>query len=99
LGTRGIWRRLVANRLGVVGLFNLFRGVTTGRPRYQAAMARMLREDDGMRAYFEGERLDMPPFFAARVKKDLGALWDALPPGALDYDPYAYLNSQVAAVA
>ena len=99
LGTRGIWRRLVANRLGVVGLFNLFRGVTTGRPRYQAAMARRLREDEGMRAYFEGERLDMPPFFAARVKKDLGVLWDSLPPGALDYDPYAYLNSQVAAVA
>ena len=99
LGARGIWRRLAANRPGVAGLFNLFRGATTGRPKYQAAMAHMLRSDSGMRAYFEGETRAIPPFFLARIRKDLGPLYDALPPNALDHDPYAYLNGEVAAVA
>ena len=99
LGARAIWRRLTANGLGTVGLFNLFRGVTTGRPKYQTAMARMMRTDSGMRAFFEGESRIIPDFFQARMRRDLGSLWDALPAGALDYDPCAYLNSELAAVA
>lgn len=99
LGGRGTWRRLAANGLGAAGLFNLFRGATTGRPKYQAAMARMLRGDRQVRAYFEGETATMPDFFRARVRKDLGAYWDALPEGALEHDPYAYLNGELAAVA
>ncbi|MGQ0558354.1 MAG: hypothetical protein ACT4OE_02025, partial [Sphingosinicella sp.] len=99
LGTRGIMRRLIANRPGAAGLFNLFRGVTTGRPAYQAAMARRLREDRSVRAYFEGESDALPSFFEARIRRDLGPLWDALPAGALQHDPYSYLNSQVATAA
>ena len=99
LGPRGTWRRLAANGPGVAGLFNLFRGATTGRPKYQAAMARRLRDDPSVRAYFEGETTAMPDFFRARVRKDLGVYWDALPPGALEHDPYAYLNGELAAVA
>ena len=99
LGARGTWRRLLANRPGAAGLFNLFRGATTGRPRYQAEMARMLRGNSDLRAYFEGESAVMPDFFRARIKRDLGPLWEALPAGALDHDPYAYLNGQAAAVA
>jgi hypothetical protein len=99
LGPRGIARRLAANRPGVAGLFNLFRGATTGRPRYQAGMARRLREDRDVRAYFEGETRRLPAFFAARVRRDLGPLREALPPGALEHDPHAYLNSEPAAVA
>ena len=99
LGSRGNLRRLAANRPGVVGLFNLFRGATTGRPKYQAAMARMLREDRAVRAYFEGETTAMPAFFEARIKKDLGALWDELPPGALNHDAYGYLNGEMEAAA
>jgi len=99
LGARGTWRRLAANGPGVAGLFNLFRGATTGRPRYQAAMARMLREDRGMRAYFDGESDAMPAFFEARIRKDLGSLWDALPPGALSHDPCAYLKGEVVRAA
>ena len=98
-GARGIARRLRANGLNMAGLFNLFRGATTGRPKYQAEMARMLRDDPAVRAYFEGETRAMPAFFEARVRKDLGPLWDALPAGALEHEPYAYLNGQVAAVA
>jgi hypothetical protein len=99
LGARGTWRRLVANRPGAAGLFNLFRGATTGRPRYQAAMARMLRDDRDMHAYFEGETKAMPGFFRERVRKDLGVYWDSLPVGALYHDPYAYLGGELAAVA
>jgi hypothetical protein len=99
LGATGIWRRLLANRPGVVGLFNLFRGATTGRPKYQARMARMLRQDSSIRAFFEGETGVMPAFFEARIRKDLGSLWEALPAGALSHDPYAYLNSEVEVAA
>ncbi len=99
LGRRGTWRRLMANRPGVAGLFNLFRGATTGRPKYQAGMARMLREDHEVRGYVEGETKAVPGFFEARIRRDLGSLWHALPHGALSHDPYAYLNSEVAAVA
>lgn len=99
LGARGVWRRLAANRPGVAGLFNLFRGATTGRPKYQAAMAQRLRSDREVRAYFEGETCTTPEYFRARVRADLGALWPALPPDALEHDPYAYLNSEMAEVA
>jgi hypothetical protein len=99
LGARAVLRRLAANGPGAVGFFNLFRGATTGRPAYQRGMARMLRRDPAIRAYFEGETGTPPPFFEDRIRKDLGRFWDALPPGCLEHDPYAYLNSEMAAVA
>ena len=39
------------------------------------------------------------PFFMARMRRDLGIYWDALPEGALDYEPNAYAMSEMAAVA
>ena len=98
-GARGTRRRLAANGLTKAGLFSLFRSATTDRPRYQAAMARLVRDDGGVRAYLDGETRTMPAFFEARVKRDLGPLWDALPPAALEYDPFAYVQSEMAAVA
>jgi len=98
-GAGGIMRRLAANGFNMTGLFSLFRSATSDRAKYQAAMARMLREDPSMRAYFEGETQKMPPFFEARVRRDLGPLWDALPADALEHDPYAYAGGEVAAVA
>jgi hypothetical protein len=91
LGARGTWLRFAANRGVTARLFNLFRGLTTGRPKYQAAMARMLRDDPALRAFLDGRTRTVPAFFEARIRKDLGPLWDALPPGALDHDPNAYL--------
>ncbi|HEV2748002.1 MAG TPA: hypothetical protein VGW34_11980 [Allosphingosinicella sp.] len=99
LGPRGIWRRLRANHPGAAGLFNLVRGATTGRPRYQAAMAHRLRTDREVRRYFEGETNRPPPFFEARIRNDLGMLWEALPPGALEHDANVHARSQMAAVA
>ena len=97
LGARGNWRRFAANKNMTARLFNLFRGLTTGRPKYQTAMARMLRDDPQMRAFQDGETRHLPPFFEARIRKDLGRLWEALPPGALDHDQNAYLASEPAA--
>lgn len=99
LGPRGVWRRFRGGRGMKVPLFNLFRGATTGRPKYQAAMAHMLRTDPQMRAFFDGETRTIPPFFMARMRKDLGIYWDSLPEGALDYEPNAYAMSEMAAVA
>jgi len=98
-GARTVWRRLAATGANMASLFSLFRSATTDRPKYQTRMARMLRDDPAMRGYFEGETAALPAFFEARIRKDLGPLWDALPEGALEHDPYAYLGSQMAAVA
>ena len=59
----------------------------------------MLRSDPAIRAFFDGETRTIPPFFEARIRNDLGPLWDALPPGALDYEPNAYAMGEMAAVA
>jgi hypothetical protein len=99
LGARGTWRRFAANEGVTARLFNLFRGLTTGRPKYQAAMAAMSRQDPQMRAFLDGETRRIPPFFETRIRKDLGTWWDALPPGALDHEPNAYRDSEVAAAA
>jgi hypothetical protein len=99
LGARGVWRRFAAGEGLTVRLFNLFRGATTGRPKYQAEMARMAREDPAMLAFLEGETRAIPPFFEARIRKDMGSLWEALPPGSLDHDPNAYFANQPAVAA
>lgn len=99
LGRRGIWRRLVANGLGTAGILNFVRGAGTGRPRYQEQMAWRARHDPATRAYLEGESTRMPDFMAAKIRSDLGPLWDALPPGALEHDPNAYRNGQMEAAA
>lgn len=99
LDKAAIWRRLKANGASATGLFNLFRGITTGRPAYQRGMAQMLRSDTEVRAYYEGETRTPPPFFMAKMRRELGHYWDALPPGCLEHDPYAYLNGEMAAVA
>jgi hypothetical protein len=97
LGPRGIARRFMANKDVTGRLINLFRGATTGRTKYQAGMARMARHDLGMRAFLNGQTRAIPAFFEARIKKDLGPLWDALPQGALNHEPNAYLMSELAA--
>ena len=99
LGMRGTVRRFAANRGITARLFNLFRGLTTGRPRYQAAMARRLREEPALLAFLNGETRALSPLFEAKIRSDLGAFWDALPPDALDHDQNAYLASQPAVAA
>ncbi|HEY5721879.1 MAG TPA: radical SAM protein [Allosphingosinicella sp.] len=96
---RAMWRRFMGGKGVTARLFNLFRGATSGRPKYQAGMARMLRTDPQMRRFFDGETRAIPPFFEARIRNDMGIYWEALPEGALDYEPNAYAMSEMAAVA
>jgi hypothetical protein len=53
----------------------------------------LLDTDRSVRRFFEGDTLTVPPDYAERVRRDLGPLWDWLPPGGLEHDPNAYLKS------
>ena len=53
-----------------------------------------LRTDRSFRSYFEQEATEIPQYYADMIRKDLGPLWDWLPPGALEHDPKAYLKAQ-----
>ena len=99
LGRRGVWRRFRSNKIFAVRMLNFFRGITTGRPRYQAEMARRVRQDPLFLDFLNGESDAIPPFFEAKIREDLGPLWDALPPGSLSYDPNAYSASRMATAA
>ena len=52
-----------------------------------------LKTDRKFRDYFEGESDVLPQFYIDRVKNDLGPLWEFLPEGAIEHDPYAYIKS------
>jgi hypothetical protein len=46
--------------------------------------------------YFERESTELPQFYMDLARRDLGSLWEWLPPGAMDHDPNAYLKSLAA---
>ncbi len=99
---RAIWRRLKANRGGFPRLMNLVRAISSegrGRIEYYTEVRNRLAADSGFRDYFEGESTVLPQFYVDRVRRDLGPLWDFLPAGALEHDPYAYLRSTGVRVA
>jgi hypothetical protein len=41
----------------------------------------------------EGETEQLPEFYAARIRSELGPAYHFLPEGALTHDPNAYLHS------
>jgi hypothetical protein len=93
---RAIWRRLKANRGGVPRIMNVVRAISSegkGRIEYFTGIRERLATDSGFRDYFEGESDVLPQFFIDRVRKDLGPMWEHLPEGALEHDPYAFLKS------
>ncbi len=93
---RAIWRRLKANRGGIPKMMNVVRAISSegyGRIKYYSTVRDRLKSDSKFRDYFEGESTELPQFYVDRVKNDLGPLWDFLPEGALEHDPYAYLKS------
>ena len=94
---RAIWRRLKANRGGMPRVLNFVRAVSSegqGRINYYTTIRDHLKTDSKFRDYFEGESKVLPQFYVDRVRNDLGPLWDFLPDGALEHDPYAYLASE-----
>jgi hypothetical protein len=94
---RSIGRRLSANQGVLTRSLNFVRAVSSegfGRIRHDTQVRGLLDSDLSVRRFFEGETHEVPAFYSDRVRRDLGPLWDALPPGALDHDPNAYLSAQ-----
>ncbi len=96
-----IGRRLAANGGTLTRSLNFVRAVSSegfGRIRYDSMIRGLFDSDVSMRRFYDGETSTVPAFYADRVRHDLGPLWDALPAGAMDHDPNAYLSAQTAAV-
>ncbi len=92
-----IFRRLQANRGVIPKWMNVLRAVSSegfGRIKYHSTIRRLLDTDPAVRGFLEGETSVLPKFYQNRIQRDLGPLWEALPPGALMHDPNAYLTTQ-----
>jgi hypothetical protein len=93
---RAIYRRFRSNREPIPRGMNVVRAVSSegfGRIRHHAEVRRRLDTDPEFLPFFNQETTVVPRFYTDRIRRDLGDLWDWLPPGAADHDPNAYLNS------
>jgi len=76
---------------------NVLRAISTegfGRFNYYNEIRRRLDSDREFRPYFEQETTALPQFYVQLVRRELGALWEWLPRGALEHDANAYLKSE-----
>ena len=92
-----IARRFSAMRGAMPRAMNVVRAISSegfGRIAYYSEVRRRLDSDLPLRRYFEQETTELPEFFTAQVRKDLGPFWSSLPPGALQHDPNGYLMSE-----
>jgi len=92
-----IWRRFRSTRGLTSRGMNLVRAVSTegfGRLRYYREIRRRLDDDLQFLPYFDGDTTALPQFYEDLVRKDLGWLWEWLPPGALYHDPNAYAHEE-----
>ena len=89
-GTR-LWRRFAANPGLIPRSYHLLRGnVARKRVEDQGRMPGLLDSDPEMLPFFEGTSRKVPRFYLARLRRSLGPLWEALPPGAIHHDQNAY---------
>lgn len=95
------WRMLYRRFRGTAGAapkwMNLLRAVSSegfGRYRYHRKIRQRLDTDPQFRPFFEQETTALPQFYVDAIRRDLGPLWDWLPPGALEHDPHAYLAAE-----
>ncbi|OFV86476.1 MAG: radical SAM protein [Acidobacteria bacterium RBG_16_70_10] len=94
---RAIFRRYQAIKAGLPRWMNVVRGISSegfGRIRYYTDVRHRLDADRQFRDFFEGESRALPRFFHDRLRRDLGDLWEWLPPGAVHHDPNAYLKAE-----
>src|SRR5262245_55201299 len=76
---------------------NVVRAVSSegfGRMKYYQEVRRRLGVDRPFRRYFEQETNELPAFFLERIRRELGALYQWLPAGAIHHDPHAYLKAE-----
>jgi hypothetical protein len=96
---RAILRRIPATATWIPKWMNVVRATSSegwGRIRYHSEIRRRLDADRAMRDFFEGETDEVPEFYTARVRRELGPLFPYLPEGALQHDPNAYLGTTLA---
>ncbi len=92
---RSVRRRFAGTRSGWARSLNLVRALSSegrGRLNFYRRLRQMLVTDREIRAFFEGETERIPAFYEETVRRDLGPLWELLPPGTLYHDPNAYLK-------
>jgi hypothetical protein len=65
-----------------------------GRLKYYKEIRARLDTDRQFSPYFEQEADELPAFYTDMVRRDLGTLWDRLPTGSQNHDPYGYLKSE-----
>lgn len=97
---RAIARRLFATSGAIPKWINVLRAVSSegfGRIAYHTTVRRLLDTDRSIERFWAGETHELPEFYRARIRADLGALYDWLPPGALMHDPNAYLRASAQA--
>jgi hypothetical protein len=98
---RAILRRIPATATMIPKWMNVVRGMSSegwGRIRYHTMIRRLLDSDRSVRAFFEGETDVVPEFYTARVRQELGPLYDYLPDGSLMHDPNAYLHASASPI-
>src|SRR5579871_184083 len=94
---RRIVRRFRATQGITSRWLNFVRAVSTegyGRLKYYSEIRSRLDTDEQFSPYFEQKSDELPKFYEDLVRQDLGILWDCLPAGALNHDPYSYLKSE-----
>ena len=93
---RAIRRRLTATEGAIPKWMNVVRAVSSegwGRIRYHTGIRRLLDTDADVRGFMEGDRAELPAFYARRIESDLGPLHRHLPEGSIMHDPNAYLKT------
>jgi hypothetical protein len=93
---RAIARRIPATPTAIPKWMNFVRAVSSegfGRIRYHTTIRRLLDTDRAVREYLNGETDVLPEFYRERIRRELGPMYDYLPPGALRHDQNAYLES------
>lgn len=91
-----IGRRFAANKTAIPKWLNVVRAISSegfGRLKHHTRIEQLLNSDASVRRYMEGETTELPEFYTSKVQRDLGALWDMLPDGALFHDASAYLKA------
>ena len=61
--------------------------------RHHRKMLHLINTNSQFRDYLEKETTKIPSFMIDKVQRDLGPMWEWLPPGALYHDTHAYLKS------
>jgi hypothetical protein len=96
---RAILRRIPATPTWIPKWMNVVRATSSegwGRIRYHTEIRRLLDQDRSVREFFDGETDEVPEFYVARVRRELGPFFQYLPEGALRHDPNAYLGASAA---